>query len=110
MEPDTERLLTPETLEGKESRGGRVELAEAVRDELEGTWALAMLLDARVSICAIACVCKLLQAGGGVLWASWLCRAMFHQPLDSIVVFVIALLYCIVLGGVCCSWSHVSHD
>ena len=58
MPPDTERLLTLETLEGKESRGGRVELAEAVRDELEGTWALAMLLAARVSICAIACVCE----------------------------------------------------
>ena len=65
---DTERLLTLETSEGKESRGGRVELAEAVRDELEGTWALAMLLSARVSICAIACVCSLLQLGA-VVWA-----------------------------------------
>jgi len=74
MPPDTERLLTLETLEGKDSRGGRVELAEAVRDELEGTWALAMLLDARVSICAIACVCSLLQVGG-VVWAG-LCRTM----------------------------------
>ena len=68
MPPDTERLLTLETLEGKDSRGGRVELAEAVRDELEGTWALAMLLDARVSICAIACVGSLFE----VFWCGWM--------------------------------------
>ena len=65
MEPDTERMLTLEMLEGKERRGGRVELAE--RDD-EGTWALAMLLAARVSICAIACVGSLFE----VFWCGWM--------------------------------------
>jgi hypothetical protein len=49
MEPDTERLLMLEMFDGKECRGGRVELAVRV-----GTWALAMLLAANVSISAIA--------------------------------------------------------
>lgn len=43
MEPDTERMLTLEMLEGKESRGGRVlvvvpvvvEVELALREELE---------------------------------------------------------------------------
>ena len=71
MEPDTERMLTLEMLEGKERRGGRVELAE--RDD-EGTWALAMLLAARVSICAIACVVRRysLLGEGGVGWLACL--------------------------------------
>lgn len=40
MEPDTERMLTLEMLDGKESRGGRVlvvvvEVELALREELE---------------------------------------------------------------------------
>ena len=106
MPPDTERLLTPETLAGTARRGGRVELAEAVRDELEGTWALAMLLAARVSICAIACVCD------GFGWRSrcvgWL--AVSGYALSSSLWIALWVLlsslwrcYCIVSGGVCCS-------
>ena len=62
MEPDTERMLTLEMLEGKESRGGRVlEVVEVLAErepEEEGTWAPAMLVAARVSICAIACLVR----------------------------------------------------
>ena len=65
MEPDTERMLTLEMLEGKERRGGRVELAE--REDEGGTWAPAMLLAARVSICAIACVVRRYSFA----WGGW---------------------------------------
>jgi hypothetical protein len=65
MEPDTERLETLEMLEGKECRGGRVELALR-----EGTWAPAMLLAASVSICAIAWVVVVVVAGFGE-WVCW---------------------------------------
>jgi hypothetical protein len=74
MEPDTERMLTLEMLEGKESRGGRVALVVvellAERDDEVGTWtwAPAMLLAARVSICAIACVGSLFE----VFWCGWM--------------------------------------
>ena len=72
MEPDTERMLTLEMLEGKERRGGRVELAE--REDEEGTWVLAMLLAARVSICAIACVVFVLaRFVAGRLWRVVVC-------------------------------------
>jgi hypothetical protein len=72
MEPDTERMLTLEMLEGKESRGGRVALVEllAERDDEVGTWAPAMLLAASVSICAIAWVVVVVVAGFGE-WVCW---------------------------------------
>jgi hypothetical protein len=81
MEPDTERMLTLEMLEGKESRGGRVALVVvellAERDDEVGTWtwAPAMLLAARVSICAIACVGSLFEVFlvwvDVVVWLRW---------------------------------------
>ena len=52
---DTERLLMPEMLEGKECRGGRVELLLTEEEAglgREGR-AVAMLLAARVSMCAL---------------------------------------------------------
>ena len=61
MEPDTERMLTLEMLEGKERRGGRLLVVEVLAErepEEVGTWAPAMLVAARVSICAIACLVR----------------------------------------------------
>lgn len=68
---DTERLLMPEMLEGKECRGGRVELVLETGLGRDGS-AVAMLLAASVSMCAIRSV-------EVVVW-DMLARASWFNP------------------------------